>query len=616
MSTVWRATFTGTSGTNVFTSYTPEVGTFDSSLTLGGTFVVELDGSGNARVQGAAAGVAGQLFILTTGGPANFSTTLNFTPGVAGNSSINALTWKDDGGGNFYALYCAEGTTGLTMIRAAAFATAATLGTYNTGFSAGTPMLIQLVVEGTKSTVSVNGAFAFTATDANLTTTNRQSLTFNDSNTVAANRTQLSDVTIDDSVPLLFARTEGTQETLQPWYLDDSDTAQAPIASDAVPTPPLQAADDTASPWAPFVLDDSDTVSGVLSDDLNGNITLTLTGVSSAGAVGTVVPQVSITQTGVSSAGAVGTVVPQVTQGVTGVSSAGAIGTVVPQVTQAVTGVSSAGAVGTVTPTVALTAANTSSAGAIGTVAPAVSLTAASVSSAGAVGTVSLSISASVTLTGVSSAGAVGTLSPVVLPTMTGVASPGAIGTLALTASLTSASVSSAGAVGTVTPVVIPSITGVSSAGAIGTVGVTVGGNITLTLTGVSSAGAVGAVTPTVALTTSNTSSAGAIGTVVPQVSVVLLSVSGLGQVGVVGLSYSRTLTLTGVYSQGAVGSIAFTAIAPRLGVGASVLRLPQAPTQYSASDHTDVRRALMTANDQLRAQIASLDSRLLALGG
>jgi hypothetical protein len=251
MTTAWRDGFAGTNGTNVFTSHTPDFGVYDLSVTLGGTFVVELDGSGNARVQGTAAGVAGQLFILSTGGPADFTLVINFTPGVAGNSSIAAFTWRDDNAGNFYALYCQEGAVGLTMIRAASYATAATLGTYATGFSAGTPRTVILAVKGTTYTVYVDGyaTQAFSVTDATLTTTNRQSLTFNDANTVAANRTSFSDIAIDNGLPTGALDDADSLNVRQVWAAQWAATESyvLPVQDEVLETVPIGVDDD---PWA------------------------------------------------------------------------------------------------------------------------------------------------------------------------------------------------------------------------------------------------------------------------------------------------------------------------------------------------------------------------------
>lgn len=119
-----------------------------------------------------------------------------------------------------------------------------------------------------------------------------------------------------------------------------------------------------------------------------GDVTVALTGVSAAAAIGTLGVALALGLTGVAAAGSVGSVTSSRTVAVTGVAAAGSAGSVVPSTTLGVTGVAATGAVGTVSAGGDVTRA----------------------------------------LTGVSATGAAGSLTPALTGPLTGVAATGAVG--------------------------------------------------------------------------------------------------------------------------------------------------------------------------------------------
>jgi hypothetical protein len=189
--------------------------------------------------------------------------------------------------------------------------------------------------------------------------------------------------------------------------------------------------------------------------------TVTPTGVSATGSVGTVTPVITETPTGVSSTGSVGTgFVPQVTVVPTGVSTTGAVGSVQllvqnPDVmiwvgsnskvttplfsttsdkTVVPTGVSATGGVGTVVPTVVKVPPGVAAIGQPGTVVPQVTKVPTGVEATGAVGTPTVSTQGNITVVpvGVSTTGSVGTVIPKVTKTPSGVSSTSGIGNVFL----------------------------------------------------------------------------------------------------------------------------------------------------------------------------------------
>ena len=165
------------------------------------------------------------------------------------------------------------------------------------------------------------------------------------------------------------------------------------------------------------------------SSQTAANLTLSLTGVSSTAAVGTVGPSAAVPLIGNASAGAAGTIAPALSVGLTGAAATGAVGTVTvsgADVTLALTGVASTAAVGTLGPGTSVPVTGVAAAAAVGTLVPSVSLALTGAASTTAVGTVAPGTSKGIT--GTSSAAAVGTLAPALSLALTGVAASGLVG--------------------------------------------------------------------------------------------------------------------------------------------------------------------------------------------
>lgn len=246
---------------------------------------------------------------------------------------------------------------------------------------------------------------------------------------------------------------------------------------------------------------------------------------------------------------------PDITVSVTGVSATGAVGTAVAvgDATADATGVSGAGEVGTVTVTtgsavdVTADATGVSGAGEVGTVTVQISVDATAdatgVSATGSVGTATVTGDATATATGVSGTGAVGTVTAVVpidvTATATGVSATGAVGDAT-----------------TATGAVFEP-TGVSATG--GTGQATVTGDGTTDTTGVGATGSVGdvVVVPSIEVPTTGVSATGSVGsttvTISQVVSVAGVSATGrIGRVIVWGLQQAATETWVGQSKDGA----------------------------------------------------------------
>jgi hypothetical protein len=222
---------------------------------------------------------------------------------------------------------------------------------------------------------------------------------------------------------------------------------------------------------------------------------ITLTGVSGAGAVGSVSPGTANAVTGNSGTASAGTVSPASSKALTGVSGTSSAGTVGPNVTVALTGVSATATAGTVTPTTGIFVALTgvTGTGSVGTVSPVVDKALSGVSGTSSVGTVAPSSVKA--LTGNSSTGSVGTVSPALSAGVTGVSGTGSAGSTAGSTSVALSGVAGTGSVGTVTADAggtIVALSGVSATGSVGQPGV----DIVVSLTGVTGTGIAGSVSP------------------------------------------------------------------------------------------------------------------------
>jgi hypothetical protein len=181
-----------------------------------------------------------------------------------------------------------------------------------------------------------------------------------------------------------------------------------------------------------------------LETPTGGGVTVALTGVAGASAVGTVLPQTAVLATGVGAAGSVGALVVaagDVTVALTGVAGTAAVGTVLAQTAAPVTGVAGTAAVGALTP--ATTTALTGAAGTTGqgTVAPVTAAPATGVG--GSLGQGVLAPSSTVTLAGVVGTGATGSVSVYggdVTVALSGVSAVGVLGVLLPVASSGAAS--------------------------------------------------------------------------------------------------------------------------------------------------------------------------------
>ena len=262
---------------------------------------------------------------------------------------------------------------------------------------------------------------------------------------------------------------------------------------------------------------------------------------------------VTVALTGVSGAGAVGSVAQSRTVPLTQVAGTGAVGTVAQSRTVALTQVAGSGAVGSVAPAISAALTQAAGSGAVGTVAPSNSVALTQVSATGAVGTVTAGSAVTVALTGVSATGSVGTVAPSTATALTQAAGSGAVGTVSPAASVALSQVAGAGVVGALAPSTSVALTQVSGAGAVGTV--TTGSDVTVALTGVSAAGVVGNVSPATAVAVTQVSGTGAVGTVATARTVPITGNAAAGAVGTV--TPSTAVALTGVSAAGAVGSVA-----------------------------------------------------------
>ncbi len=330
-------------------------------------------------------------------------------------------------------------------------------------------------------------------------------------------------------------------------------------------------------------VDDEVTIVGVAAIGFTGTSparvddTLTLTGVSATGALGTLTYTVfdSVTLTGVSATGSVGSATARVddTVTLTGVSATGSLGTLTYTVgdSATLTGVAATGAVGTLTMRVddTVTLAGVSAIGFTGNSPARVddTLTLTGVAATGAVGTTTYTVDDSVTLTGVSATGSLGTLAYTVFDTvtLTGVAATGFVGatTYELGVSTVLEAVSAAGAVGSVsfTGQTNASIAGVEATGAVGDLVIQRGGSVTIA--GVSAIGFAAEspqrIDDSIILT--GVSATGAVGTPTFQRggSTTLTGVTATGAVGTATTRTDDSVTLTGVVASGAVGTPTFT---------------------------------------------------------
>lgn len=261
----------------------------------------------------------------------------------------------------------------------------------------------------------------------------------------------------------------------------------------------------------------------------------------------------TVSVTGVSATGQVGTVVGKTgaVAAPTGVAGTGQVGTLIAKILAqvALTGVSASGQVGAVTVTGAALAAPTGVAG------------------SGSVGTVSAGVIAQVSVTGVSASGQSGTVTAKTgaKGTPTGVSATGSVGTVAVTAGVvvTLSGVQASGSPGSVTVLsgsVIP-VTGVQGTGQAGSVSVSAAGSQTVPVTGVAATGTAGtmlAKSGSVA-TPTGVQAAGAAGAMSTRLGslVAIVGVSGTGQVGSVAAGGGLIVPVAGVAAAAAVGNIA-----------------------------------------------------------
>jgi hypothetical protein len=304
------------------------------------------------------------------------------------------------------------------------------------------------------------------------------------------------------------------------------------------------------------------------------NVTVSVTGVSATGAVGTATVSTSLTQsvTGQFATGQVGTVTTaqNVDYTVTGQFATGQVGTVTVAAGQVVpvTGVFATGQVGTVTTAqnVDYTVAGQSATGAVGTptVSTNVTLTTDSVFATGQVGAVTTAQNVDYTVTGQSATGQVGAVTTAqnVDYTVTGQSATGAVGTptVIIGQLVTTDSVFATGQVGAVTTAqnVDYTVTGQSATGALGAV--TTAQNVDYTVTGVKATGAVGTVTTLSSITelVTGQSATGQVGavTTVQNINYTVTGQSATGAVGNVTVLTTQLIVPTGVASTGAVGDV------------------------------------------------------------
>lgn len=171
----------------------------------------------------------------------------------------------------------------------------------------------------------------------------------------------------------------------------DTGKGRDPIRSVWVHDPRLYKAIDTAnagstSPVYTFIDD------WFFKAASSGNISVTPTGISATGAVGTVITQQTETPTGVAATGAVGTPLPNIQPVVTGISATGAVGTPTLNVSSVIspTGIAAAGAVGSPLVAISVFPTGIAAIGNVGVIIPANDNFPFGVSGTGAVGTVTV----------------------------------------------------------------------------------------------------------------------------------------------------------------------------------------------------------------------------------
>lgn len=262
----------------------------------------------------------------------------------------------------------------------------------------------------------------------------------------------------------------------------------------------------------------------------SNNVTVSLSGVSATGSVGTVGVDLSVLLTGVSATGSAGNVAvfSGVVVALSGVSASGSVGNVSVSLDKALTSVSATGSAGTVVPVFSLSISGVSATSGVGTVSPALTLALSGVSASGTVGTVTVAITnITIALTGVSSSGSVGTV------------------VAATSSALTS--VSATASVGNVLYGLFPILTPVSATGSVGTVGLTKSGSVALV--GVTGTGVAGILTPGIDTGITGTSATASVGSVSYSLAIELPAVSAVGTAGTVDITKSGQVGLTGVLS-------------------------------------------------------------------
>ena len=392
--------------------------------------------------------------------------------------------------------------------------------------------------------------------------------------------------------PTAFTFTAATTQTVTNWNVSGtagnlvtiiSGTAGVPAllskASGTVSSDYLSLKDSTATGGATWY-------AGANSTNVSGNlgwifsaapvdVSVSVTGVSSTGSVGTAIITVDANAnlTGLASTSAVGSVAAGPTQDAIvafegwnrsqgwglgpfgsgsidiGVST-GQVGSVSiisnVDVTVNLTGVEATGATGTATVTIDID----------------VSLT--GVSATGVVGDSSITADANVSPTGVEATGAVGTLIVTADANVspTGVAGTGAVGdvTLVYSANVSPTGISATGSVGTSTVTADANVspTGVSATGSVGTLTVTADANVSPT--GVEAIGAVGTATATADanVNTTGVSATGSVGSVAVAfpIDVFPTGVSGTGSVGTVSIVIDIYVSVAGISATGYVGPV------------------------------------------------------------
>ena len=196
-------------------------------------------------------------------------------------------------------------------------------------------------------------------------------------------------------------------------------------------------------------------------------VTVALTGVSSASAVGTLGLTNTLAQTGNSSTSAVGTLGLTDTLALTGNSSTTAVGALAANLTAACTGSSSTGSTGSIAPNIILGLTGNVGTSAVGNVALATAITGNSSTSS----TGTLAPGDSVATTGVVSSTSPGSVTGVAVTlALTGVAATGAVGNVSIPSNNVLVGQQGTGSAGNIGPQVIVAVAGVGSALSVGTV--------------------------------------------------------------------------------------------------------------------------------------------------